>query len=122
VALRYSLRNKAFSLLELIIAVAILSIGIIVVLQAFSFSAHATGLSGDIIRAVFLAEDKIQELEFQARQKNIKEESVEDVNGRFNWGYSINLDKELNLYKLDLRIDWQRQRRKQSLEVDTYLR
>lgn len=121
-ALRYSLRNKAFSLLELIIAVAILSIGIIVVLQAFSFSAHATGLSGDIIRAVFLAEDKIQELEFQARQKNIKEESVEDVNGRFNWGYSINLDKELNLYKLDLRIDWQRQRRKQSLEVDTYLR
>jgi type II secretion system protein I len=122
VALRYSLKNKAFSLLELIIAVAILSIGIIVVLQAFSFSAHATGLSGDIIRAVFLAEDKIQELEFQARQKNIKEESVEDVNGRFNWGYSINLDKELNLYKLDLRIDWQRQRRKQSLEVDTYLR
>lgn len=121
-ALRYSLKNKAFSLLELIIAVAILSIGIIVVLQAFSFSAHATGLSGDIIRAVFLAEDKIQELEFQARQKNIKEESVEDVNGRFNWGYSINLDKELNLYKLDLRIDWQRQRRKQSLEVDTYLR
>ena len=60
--LNYKPQDKAFSLLELIVAVAILSVGITVVLQAISSSAAATGLSNDIINAVFLAKDKIQEL------------------------------------------------------------
>jgi hypothetical protein len=92
-----------------------------VVLQAFSFSAQATGLSCDIINAVFLAEDKLQELEFQEKENSVKEESVQGSLDRFNWEYSINLDQELSLYKLNLNISWLRQRR-HSLDVSTYLR
>jgi len=122
VELKYLLKNEGFSLLELIIAVAILSIAITGILQAFSFSAQATGLSCDIINATFLAEDKIQELEFQEKQKSLKAESAKDSLDRFNWEYSMLLDEELDLYKFNLKINWLRQRRQQSLEVSTYLR
>jgi len=103
-------------------AIAILSAGIVVVLQAFSFSAQATALSCDIINAVFLAEDKMQELEFQEAQGSLKEEFTKGGSGRLSWERSVILDQDLDLYKTDIRINWQRQRRKQALEIATFLR
>lgn len=116
--------NKAFSLLELVISVAILSVGITVVLQAFSFSARAGGLSCDIINALFLAEDKIQELEFKEKQNLIGAEpaQVNGKNSKFDWVYTLNFDPELNLYKLNLDVTWQRLSRKEAINLDTYLR
>lgn len=118
------LRSKAFSLLELVIAVAILSVGITVILQAFSFSGRAGGLSCDIINAVFLAEDKIQELEFKEKQNLIRAEpaQVNGKNSKFDWVYTLNFDPELNLYKLNLDVTWQRLSRKEAINLDTYLR
>lgn len=120
--LNYCFKNKGFLLLELIIAVSILSVGIIVVLQALSNSSHTTGLSCDYINAVFLAEDKIQELELKEKQELIKEESVKDTKDKFQWGYTINLVPELNLYKLNFEIAWQRLNRNETINVNTYLR
>lgn len=128
-ALKYCLKNKAFSLLELIIAVAVLSIGIIASLQAVSFSARAAGLSCDYITAIFLLEDKLQELEFNASQnfidldKESTKSGVED--NKFSWGYAITQDdalKELNLYKLDFQISWERLNRDEKIGINTYLR
>lgn len=116
------LNNSAFSLLELIIGVAILSIGIVVILQAFSFSARIAGLSCDIIDAVFLAEDKIQELEFKERQNLIINEIVRDKKGKFEWGYEVNLDSGVNLHRLSLDIGWQKLNRKEELKFNTLLR
>lgn len=116
------LNNSAFSLLELIIGVAILSIGIVVILQAFSFSARIAGLSCDVIDAVFLAEDKIQELEFKERQNLIINEIVRDKKGKFEWGYEVNLDSGVNLHRLSLDIGWQKLNRKEELKFNTLLR
>ena len=117
-------RNRAFSLLELIISVAILSIGIIAILQAFSFSAQVTGLSCDIIKAVFLSEDKIQELELREKQKLITDEEAKDTKekDKFNWQYAVNLAPELNLYKLNFEVSWQRRNRQEGFAITTYLR
>ena len=114
-------------MLELIIAVAILSIGIIVVLQALSFCARVTGLSCDYINAVFLGEDKIQELEFNVSQKLIdldKELTKTGVeNDKFNWEYQLlDLKPDLNLYKLNFKIMWERLNRNEIIDVNTYLR
>ncbi|KPK97218.1 MAG: hypothetical protein AMJ95_10185 [Omnitrophica WOR_2 bacterium SM23_72] len=103
-------------------ALAILSAGIVVVLQALSFCAQATGLSCDIVAAVFLAEDKIQELEFQEAQEALRETFEKGDSGRFSWARSVILDQDLNLYKTDIKISWQRQGRIQALEASTYLR
>ncbi|MFH0827376.1 MAG: prepilin-type N-terminal cleavage/methylation domain-containing protein [Candidatus Omnitrophota bacterium] len=121
-ASKYSPRIRGFSLLELIMALAILTAGIVVVLQALSFCAQATGLSCDIIAAVFIAEDKIQELEFQEAQEALRETFEKGDSGRFNWARSVILDQDLNLYKTDIKISWQRQGRLQVLEANTYLR
>lgn len=121
--LRYSLKNKAFSLLELIIAVAILSVGITVVLQALSFSTRATGLSCDIISAVLLGKDKLQELEFKKEKQNLTDLGPQEGNlTKFYWNYALNPDPALNLSILDFNITWQRLNRKENLSLNTYLR
>ena len=67
--MRSVISNRAFSLIELFVAVAILAVGITTILQAMGHSARVTGLSGDIVSALLLAEDKIQELEFKEKNK-----------------------------------------------------
>jgi len=121
---KYLRKNKAFSLLELVISIAILEIGVTAALQAFSAAMKTSALSGDIINAVFLAEDKIQELEFKERMHLIEQEPAEEKNskGKFEWQYSLNLNKDLNLYELSLDIFWGKLNPKNSLKLNTYLR
>lgn len=122
-ALNYKAQNKAFSLLELIIAVAVLSIGIVAVLEALSFTARLAGLSSDIVNAVFLAEDKMQELEFKESQRLLESEPQEAMGekDKFRWEYMNNLDADLGLYKLDFNINWQRREREEKISLNTYL-
>lgn len=117
-------RSRGFSLVEVIIAVAILSVGITSVLQAFSFCARSSGLSCDIIKATFLAEDKLQELEFKEKQGKISSEPVQvkDTYDKFSWQYNLALNAELNLYTLGLNITWTRANREEELVLNTYLR
>lgn len=116
--------KKAFSLVELLVAIAILSIGIITVLQAFSYSSRGAGLSFDIVNALFLAEDKMQELEFKEKEEllNFASRKVNDKKDKFSWQYSFDLDTELNLYHLNFNISWERINRQQGFNITTYLR
>lgn len=122
--LRCKQEIKGFSLLELIISIAILSAGITVLLQSFSFSSRITGLSNDIIRGVFLAEDKLQELEFKEKQGLINREPAlnSDVSGKFKWSDELEFDPDLGLYKLDFMINWQRANRIEEINIKTYLK
>lgn len=119
-----NIKNRAFSLLELIIAIAILSAGIIIVLRALSFSVRLTGISCDMVNAIFLAEDEMQELEFKEKQNLMNKEPAQ-ARGRknkFEWEYALNLDRDFNLYRLDFEIKWQRANRAESLKLNTFLR
>ncbi len=122
--LRYKRKIKAFSLLELIITIAILSAGITVILQAFSFSARVTGLSNDIVKAVFLAEDKLQELDFKEKQGLIRQEPPlnSGVSDKFQWKNELSFDPDLNLYKLNFTINWQRAKENEEINAKTYLK
>lgn len=115
--------RKAFSLLEVIITVGILAIGIVVVLQALTFSARITGLSCDITNAVLLAKDKIQELEFEEKQNKITVKTETEKKDKFTLRYEITeWDPDLKLYKLDLELKWQRANREEALNLQTLLK
>ncbi len=117
-------KNNGFSLLELIIMVAILSISIIGIMQAFSFCARIAGLCTDITRAVFIAEDKMQELEFKQRTGRLAAEPPEasaEID-KFRWQYRLTFDEALKLYRLDFGLTWQRLNRAEEIRLETYLR
>jgi prepilin-type N-terminal cleavage/methylation domain-containing protein len=124
VGLNCCVKNKGFSLLELIISVAVLAIGITAVLQAFSFSAMVSGLSGDFINAAFLAQDKIQELEFKEKQNLLNKEPAEikEGAGKFAVAYALDLDADLKLYTFTLDITWLRAKKERMLHLRTFLR
>lgn len=115
---------KAFSLLELVLSIAILSIGITLVMQTFSYSSRMAGLSCDIISAALLAEDKIQELEFKVKQNSIDKElnTVKEKIDQFTYEYAFNLDSKLNLCDLNFEISWQRNGRAEKINLLTLLR
>lgn len=116
--------KKGFSLVELLVAVAVLSIGIITVLETLSFSGRVAGISSDITDALFLAEDKLQELEFKEGRELIQQEPPETGGKRekFNWQQRIIPTPDLGLYRLNFRIFWQRLNRQEEFSIDTYLR
>ena len=120
----WKFRSQAFSLIELLIATAILSIGLIVVLRAISFSARATGISLDMSKAIFLADDKMQELEFKKKGKlNVKEiEEDQGKEGKFNYKYIIKPEQDLNLSAVEFEVSWKRANDSRSITVNTYLR
>lgn len=118
------LNQKAFSLLELIVSVAVLSVGITLVLQAISFSARLTGFSGDLSRAIFISEDVMQDLEFKETKNLLKDEplQVSGSSDKFNWLYLVSLQPDLELYALDYSLSWTRSMRKEGLHLVTYFR
>jgi prepilin-type N-terminal cleavage/methylation domain-containing protein len=123
VALRSFLGNKGFSLLEVLIAVAILSGGIVIILQAVVFSGRLSRVSCDAVRGIFIAEDKMQELEFKTNNQIIAESSANS--GRqdgFKWQYNISEDADkAGLYKMDLKVEWESAGREQNLELASWL-
>ena len=117
------LKNKAFSLIELLIATAILSTGLIVIFKAFSFSAKSAGISSDLTKAVFLAEDKIQELEFERKINQTAWEQLETSGqaDKFDWKYEVSLLPDLSLYVLKFDVAWKRSNEERDVRIDTYL-
>jgi len=115
-------KNKGLSLLELIVAVAVLSSGVLVVLQAFSTSSRAAAISKDTMKAVLIAQDTLQEIEFKRQKNIITEGSLKGKRDKYDWGYTIAQDPDSKLYKLDIDIAWLRAAREDKISLTTYLR
>jgi len=116
--------NLGISLLEVIIAIAILSVGIVAVMEAIVFSTGAAGLSCDVVSAVFLAEDKLQELEYKEVNSLISNEPEESEGTRdkFSWKRTLKLDPGVGLYVMDMEMRWKTKSRQESFGVETYFR
>ena len=119
--LRSSPKNKGFSLLEVIIAVAILSTGIVLILQALAYSGRVAAISCDYVRAVFLAEDKMEEIKFKFKNQILKPGASDtgEVDA-FKWSYQISkVEDWQELCGLDVGITWERANRAEELTLHT---
>jgi len=58
----------AFTLVEIMISIAVLSIGLVLILQGFAHSLNVLRISEDYLKAGFLAENKFAEAQIQAKE------------------------------------------------------
>ena len=119
--------SKAFTLLEVLIALAILSTAIVFIFRSFTSSLSSAKFSQNITLACFFAENKIWELE---QEQKVQAEPIESRKGSqklqgkdFKWTYQAKRSGSSNLVYLEFIVYWQENLREKeySLEFDTYL-
>lgn len=118
--------SKAFSLLEVLISVAILSTAIVVILRSFTSSLSSVRFSQNITMACFLAKNKLWEIEqkYKSDNSHLKDtgsEIIQDKN--FSWKYEINDAEIQGLKQLKFTVSWKEKAREKeySMDFSTYL-
>jgi prepilin-type N-terminal cleavage/methylation domain-containing protein len=117
-------RSAGFTLLEVIVAIAILGIAISVVLQLFSANLRAISVSGDYVTAATRAEAKMREILSDDRlsEKSFSEATQE--------GYRIDVsiidvmkerteNLQVKLLEVDLTIHWIQGTKQKSMSLRT---
>lgn len=117
--------KRGMTLVEILLAVVILSVGIAGVLQAYAVSVKTLGISRDHIDALCLLKEKMADIEQAALEQNglSAGTSSGDFTGAFQdctWESEAKPISEESLYELDLRVQLPDQSRRFSLA--TYLR
>lgn len=120
------LDNKGFSLLEVIVALAIMAIGYMTVFNLFSVSIKALGMSDQYQQAINLANSKLSEIEmlnYETKQTSGTFKNKED----FKWTLSIepyesslnDPEENINLSKVVLKVLWQDNQKTRNVELVT---
>jgi len=124
------MRNKGFSLLELIIAIGVLAIGLVGVLQIFPVGLRTSYRSGMLTKAAFLAQNKIEELKvagLEAVTASPPEIPLSGRDGDFEWKTTIEginlegLESTDDIKKVIVTISWQERNKTKSEEFITYI-
>ena len=79
------MKQRGFTLLEIMIAVAILSIALVAILRSHSQSIVLADASIRYEKALFLAREKITEIEMKGFPEVVEEEGVFDNDKDFSW-------------------------------------
>ena len=118
-----SCRN-GFTLLEVLVAMAILGIAITVVLQLFSADLRAISVSGDYVSAATRAEAKMREI--LSDDKLSEESSGETIEDGYTMDVSVSdaLNErtdglQVRILEIDLTIHWTRGTKEKSLTLKT---
>lgn len=117
-------RKSGFTLLEILVALAILGIAITIILQLFSANLRALSVSGNYVSAVTRAEAKMREI---LDDSNLSEKSwseVTDDGYRFDASLTETLkdrteNLQVRLLEVALTVQWTEGSKKKSLTLKT---
>ena len=79
---------KGFTLIEVVVSLAIIGISIVTILQLFSGGLRSIKISDDYLRASILAQNKMKELESRS-SIFINQEGVFEQDDRYNWSLAV---------------------------------
>lgn len=113
--------NKAFSLLEVIISVAILSTAIVFIFRAFTMVLASVRFSQNITLACFLAEDKLWRLENKFPLTDTsQEETLRNI--KFEYNHELTKTDTPELKQLKFTVSWiEKRENPYAIEFFTYL-
>lgn len=116
--------HNGFTLLEILVALAIMSIALVVVFQLFSANMRGIIASGDYINASMLAESKMREV---LSEDKLTEKSSSDVTED---GHQIDVvvtdadekrtdNLQVKLLKIDVTVHWKKGSRERTITLET---
>ncbi|MBI4706487.1 MAG: prepilin-type N-terminal cleavage/methylation domain-containing protein [Candidatus Omnitrophica bacterium] len=115
--------SKAFSLIELLVTMAILAAGIVFIFRSFAASLAGVKLSQNITNACLLAENKVWEIGqhykdgFSFPEQGAEESGVK----KFDWNSKFSDTEIAGLKKLDLIVSWPEGTMAYSMNFSTFV-
>ena len=127
--------KHGFTLIEVMISVAILAVGLSLVLQGFAFSLNVLRISQDNLKATLVAENKMAELQIQIKEDSDSfakglDEEFESGNMEYAWEVKVEpVEWEIEeiseaheaLNEVSACLSWEEGKRKGNLPVVTYM-
>jgi general secretion pathway protein I len=117
--------NEGFTLLEILVALAILATAVTIIFQLFSASLRNIAVSEDVVAASVRAEAKMREV--LSKEELAEDSWTEDTNDGYR--YSVNITETLQqktdslpiqLLQIDVAITWTKNSKERSLRLKTY--
>ena len=121
---RLNSRREGFTLLEVLVAIAILGIAITVVLQLFSANLRAISVSGDYVSAAIKAEAKMREMLSDDKLSEKSSSETTDDGYRIDVSVTDALKErtdnlQVRILEIDLTVHWTRGTKERSLAMKT---
>lgn len=117
--------NKALLLFEVVLTIAVLSLGLVFIIRSISICMRIAKTSFYYSQAVNLAYEKAFELELISQEGGLGfcfSEGKFRNNEDFNWKYSVRKLEDINLGKLILEIYWKERATQRGFHIETYVR
>jgi general secretion pathway protein I len=124
------MRNRGFTLIEVVVALAILGIGLIVIIELFSGGLRLGRTTQEYTQAVGLARMKLEEIALTEELKEGNEEGEFDKNFRWQLGVKrvdlLPVEKgpefkpPVEFYQIKVNIIWKSGSKERSTEIESY--
>ena len=115
-------RQKGFVLLELILALSIVSMSLLVLMQAFSLIAYSQNAVLSHTQAYYLLHKKIHELRLEDRSVLSREDTFEPPFERYRWKAERDPGVGQDIRKVNLTVLWESEKGTNKISVLTFLR
>lgn len=114
--------RRAFTLLEVLLALAIFAIAVVGIIEAAAYQARSLRVAEETGRAVLLAKDLLAELRLVDEiDQNSGSGTFEAPNDDFEWSYEIADSDVSGLREVTIIISWSDGRARREHRIDTLL-
>lgn len=121
---KLKIHQSGFTLLEILVSIAIIGIAVTIIFQLFSANLRAISVSGDYVSVVAMAEEKMREI---LDNEELSEESRSDAteNGyRIDYSVSKVMEEktgnlQVEVFQIDMSIYWTEGLKNRSMKLST---
>ncbi len=114
------MRRRGFSLLELVVAIAVLTVGMLGVLRAVSQGINASRAAADRTLGVELAEQKLTELVVNPElEPGVEAGDFGELQPRFGWESTVEETELSGLFRVRVTVTWTSGAQEHSVDLET---
>ncbi|MCP4650985.1 MAG: type II secretion system protein [PVC group bacterium] len=116
------MKRSGFTLLELMLALSIVSISLVVVINSFSIIVRAKTSVANHTKAMFLAEQKLFDLKIEKKEERKTEGIFDAPLDNFHWLVETESALFEGLEKISLSVSWKEHNHNKKIRTTTYLK